>query len=221
MALGPASRRGRSPLPDAHQNGSETGEGSCRASLPMGNLLVIEDGVTNDVVTRALRPHAGQGRLVGQSASAGTVDCSSVALEAERVVAIGAHVAAIPESRLPLLACSAQDPDALRQAVTFGARHRRPPDRFGLAPRFDWSSVSTRSDRLGHTQDGRLCDPLYHGVVVAGVVSAMGTHGARRAEGHPPHTQCSRDRSDSGACDTCATLVRWGEHEIPLGPRTS
>jgi hypothetical protein len=55
-------------------------------------------------------------------------------LEAQRVVAIGANLAPVPEPGFPLLAGRAECPETARPTVTLAARHPRPPDRPLPAP---------------------------------------------------------------------------------------
>jgi hypothetical protein len=64
----------------------------------------------------------------GQPTGARAVDLAPVALEAERVVAIGADFLAIPGPGLPLLTRAAQDPVTFRPSATLATRHRHPPD---------------------------------------------------------------------------------------------
>jgi hypothetical protein len=83
------------------------------------------------------------------------IDLPTIALEAESVVLIRTHLAAVFESRPALLARRTQAPATVRATLIFAACHRIPPDRSGFAVFFDALRIFGRVDRPGHTPDVR------------------------------------------------------------------
>jgi hypothetical protein len=91
--------------------------------LPMRDPSGVQPVAANEFLRRGRRPHDGRGRALPEPARPGAVDLGAIALEAKRVVAIGADLAPVPEPGVPFPARRAECPEAPRPTMTFAARH--------------------------------------------------------------------------------------------------
>lgn len=149
-ALRSVVRRDTGESYEAFLTGLAQASGIVEHQLTMSELSFVKITTASGLLMSEWRRRSQRSHRLGHATRPGAIDFPAVTLEAERgsppklderrrVVAIGTNLAAILEPGLPLPARRAQGPESLRLTVGFAARHRRPSDRFGPAPRFDWS----------------------------------------------------------------------------------
>src|SRR6187549_554681 len=89
----------------------------------MRDLSGVQHGAAREFLRRRRRPYDGWSGPLREPARPGAVDLGAIALEAERVVAIGANRVPVPEPGFPFPARRAERPEAPRPTMTFAARH--------------------------------------------------------------------------------------------------
>ena len=121
---------------------------------PVRDLSCVQDLTAGSLLISEWRPHAPRGRRIAQPAPPGAIDLAAIALEAERVIPIGAHFPTIPESGLSLLARGARALDARGATTTFAAQHGDLQTDSG-SWLLDTRRIAWKADRPGHTLDVR------------------------------------------------------------------